>query len=89
MGRARKAEVKFGREVSEKKGLAGGNCSGGERGGKYQRAEGTRTGGSVENRESSGSTWPCRHRVVCHKLRCARHILGAENKEARVCARRV
>jgi len=86
----------FGEKFRRKKGWQG-NCRGGERGGKYQdggRNTGGNTGGQpggggVQSREQSCSTGPCRHRVVWHRLHCDRHILGAENKEARVCTTRV
>jgi len=45
--------------------------------------------GGVQNRAEGRCTGPRRHRVVWHRLHCGRHILGAENKEARVCTTRV
>ena len=43
----------------------------------------------MQNKTEGRRTGPRRHRVVCHRLHCGRHILGAENKEARVCTTRV
>ena len=54
-----------------------------------RRAGGTRGGGSggrrsVRSHEESGGSRPCGRRTVQHRLVADRHIVGGENKEARV-----
>ena len=61
---------------------SGGGTRGGTRGGRGGR-------GGVQNKTEGRRTGPRRHRVVWHRRHCGRHILGAENKEARVCTTRV
>ena len=86
--------MKFGREVSEKKGgreicgklQVGKNVDSTRRAGGTRGA--TRGGGSggrsVGSQEEGGGSGPCGRSTVQHRLIADRHIVGGENKEARV-----